>query len=37
LYAAVDDLVDKLDRQVGRYKTKKQDHHAGEAAKRYLQ
>ncbi len=37
LYAAVDELVDKLDRQVGRYKTKKQDHHAGESAKRYLQ
>jgi putative sigma-54 modulation protein len=36
LYAAVDDLVDKLDRQVGRYKTKRQDHQA-EAAKRYLQ
>lgn len=26
LYAAVDDLTDKLDRQVGRYKTKVQDH-----------
>ena len=26
LYAAVDDLTDKLDRQVGRYKTKAQDH-----------
>ena len=37
LYAAVDELVDKLDRQVGRYKTKKQDHHAAESAKRYLQ
>ena len=36
LYAAVDELVDKLDRQVGRYKTKRQDHHA-EPAKRYLQ
>ena len=36
LYAAVDDLVDKLDRQVGRYKNKVQDHHA-ESAKRYLQ
>jgi putative sigma-54 modulation protein len=37
LYAAVDELVDKLDRQVGRYKTKKQDHHAAESAKRYVQ
>jgi putative sigma-54 modulation protein len=27
LYAAVDELADKLDRQVGRYKTKVQDHH----------
>ena len=36
LYAAVDDLIDKLDRQVGRYKNKVQDHHA-ESAKRYLQ
>ncbi len=26
LYAAVDDLTDKLDRQVGRYKTRVQDH-----------
>ncbi len=26
LYAAVDDLVDKLDRQVGRHKTRLQDH-----------
>jgi putative sigma-54 modulation protein len=26
LYAAVDELTDKLDRQVGRYKTKVQDH-----------
>ncbi len=26
LYAAVDDLVDKLDRQVGRYKGRVQDH-----------
>jgi putative sigma-54 modulation protein len=36
LYAAVDELVDKLDRQVGRYKDKRQDHQA-QAAKRYLQ
>ena len=27
LYAAVDDLADKLDRQVGRYKDKAQEHH----------
>jgi putative sigma-54 modulation protein len=27
LYAAVDELTDKLDRQVGRYKTKTQEHH----------
>jgi putative sigma-54 modulation protein len=27
LYAAVDELADKLDRQVGRYKAKVQDHH----------
>ncbi len=26
LYAAIDELTDKLDRQVGRYKTKAQDH-----------
>jgi putative sigma-54 modulation protein len=37
LYAAVDELVDKLDRQVGRYKTKLQDHHAAESTKRYMQ
>jgi len=29
LYAAVDELADKLDRQVGRYKDRVQDHHAG--------
>jgi putative sigma-54 modulation protein len=27
LYAALDDLVDKLDRQVGKHKTQIQDHH----------
>ena len=27
LYAAIDQLVDKLDRQVGRYKDRVQDHH----------
>lgn len=36
LYAAVDDLVDKLDRQVNRHKTKVQNHHF-EAAKRTIQ
>lgn len=35
LYAAVDELVDKLDRQVGRYKTRRQDHHH-EAGKRLM-
>ncbi len=35
LYAAVDDLVDKLDRQVGRHKTRVQDHHH-EGAKRLM-
>ena len=29
LYAAVDTLVDKLDRQVQKYKQKLQDHHRG--------
>ena len=27
LYAAIDELADKLDRQVGRHKTRIQDHH----------
>ncbi|MGY8904832.1 MAG: ribosome hibernation-promoting factor, HPF/YfiA family [Burkholderiales bacterium] len=35
LYAAVDDLVDKMDRQVGRYKTRLQEHHHA-AAKRLM-
>ena len=35
LYAAVDDLADKLDRQVLRYKDKSQDHHH-ESAKRLM-
>jgi putative sigma-54 modulation protein len=30
LYAAVDTLVDKLDRQVQKYKQKMQDHHRGD-------
>jgi putative sigma-54 modulation protein len=36
LYAAVDELADKLDRQVLRYKDKTQDHHH-ETVKRQLQ
>jgi putative sigma-54 modulation protein len=35
LYAALDELVDKLDRQVGRHKTRLQDHHHP-AAKRIM-
>lgn len=35
LYAALDKLVDKLDRQVGRHKTRIQDHHH-EAPKRLM-
>lgn len=35
LYAAVDDLADKLDRQVLRYKNKSQEHHH-EAVKRLM-
>ena len=35
LYAAIDDLVDKLDRQVVKHKSKLQDHHHV-AAKRVL-
>lgn len=35
LYAAVDDLADKLDRQVLRYKNKSQEHHH-DAAKRMM-
>lgn len=35
LYAAVDELADKLDRQVIRYKDKSQDHHH-DAAKRLM-
>ena len=35
LYAAVDELVDKLVRQVGRHKTRVQDHHH-EGAKRLM-
>jgi putative sigma-54 modulation protein len=35
LYAALDELVDKLDRQVGKHKTRLQDHHH-DAAKRVM-
>ena len=35
LYAAVDELVDKLDRQVVRHKTRLQEHHH-EAPKRLM-
>jgi putative sigma-54 modulation protein len=35
LYAALDELVDKLDRQVGKHKTRLQDHHH-EAPKRVM-
>jgi putative sigma-54 modulation protein len=34
LYAAIDTLIDKLDRQVLKYKAKVQDHHHNEAMKR---
>ena len=36
LYAAVDDLVDKLDRKVVRHKDRVQDHHH-DSAKRLIQ
>ncbi|MEP6557680.1 MAG: ribosome-associated translation inhibitor RaiA [Burkholderiales bacterium] len=36
LYAAVDDLVDKLDRQVVKHKDRITDHHHHEAQKRAL-
>jgi putative sigma-54 modulation protein len=35
LYAALDELVDKLDRQVGRHKNRLQDHHC-DAPKRVM-
>jgi putative sigma-54 modulation protein len=34
MYAAIDSLVDKLDRQVKKHKEKLNDHHARDAAKR---
>ena len=36
MYAAIDALVDKLDRQVRKHKEKLHDHHAREAGKRDL-
>lgn len=36
LYAAIDSLFDKLDRQVQKYKQKVQDHHRGEKAARHI-
>ena len=36
LYAAVDELVDKLDRQVVRHKDRIQDHHQAAAPKRLM-
>jgi putative sigma-54 modulation protein len=33
MYAAVDALIDKLDRQVKKFKEKVTDHHAKEASK----
>ncbi len=35
MYAAIDGLVDKLDRQVRKHKEKLSDHHAREANKRH--
>ncbi|MDP6616684.1 MAG: ribosome-associated translation inhibitor RaiA, partial [Gammaproteobacteria bacterium] len=34
MYAAIDSLTDKLDRQVRKYKEKLTDHHARESGKR---
>jgi len=36
LYAAIDTMFDKLDRQVQRYKQKMQDHHRGEKAVHHI-
>lgn len=36
LYAAIDVLFDKLDRQVQKYKQKVQDHHRGEKASQQI-
>jgi putative sigma-54 modulation protein len=34
MYAAIDGLIDKLDRQIKKHKEKLNDHHARESAKR---
>jgi putative sigma-54 modulation protein len=34
MYAAIDGLIDKLDRQIKKYKEKLNDHHARDAGKR---
>ena len=36
MYAAIDGLVDKLDRQVKKYKEKLADHHARDTNKRFV-
>jgi len=36
MYAAIDGLIDKLDRQVRKHKEKRTDHHAREAGKHHL-
>ncbi len=36
LYAAIDSMFDKLDRQVQKYKQKMQDHHRGEKASHHI-
>ena len=36
LYAVVDELFDKLDRQVQKYKQKMQDHHRGEKISNHI-
>ena len=36
LYASIDALFDKLDRQVQKYKQKVQDHHRGDKAANYM-
>jgi len=37
LYAVVDELFDKLDRQVQKYKQKMQDHHRGEKISNHIE
>lgn len=37
LYAAIDAMFDKLDRQVQKYKQKVQDHHRGEKPSQHLE